>query len=286
MSFPPYSPTTTKQFNDAPLLASKNSANQAAYQNSLIESTPSATSDVTGVTLNFTGLTKDQISRPGARTLSYTSSGTLLAWDGGAGVDVHLDGTYTLVSSDGTKIKAVVVAGSLPVGNESDTIVVSSPIGLDDERVLYADGKFNSKVQSVPAVDQAGQISGQIMLGSMDVNTNRINKQPTNVTGVYLTLNTIAQSSQLVPGVHKVVFTASGTLLAVDGGTGVNIGAGGTFTLTAPDGTTVKAVVTAASLPIADQSDLAITVGSFPTQAKVINDPSLRASISAVYKAL
>lgn len=286
MTYPAYSGSTSQQFNDAPIKASANNANQLAYQQSLINSTPSAPVNVTGVTLNFTGLTIDQMTKPGGKTLTFTAAGTLLAWDGGAGVNVGGGGTFTLVGADGRKVKAVVVALSLPVGDESDTIVVSAPIGQDDKRIVYADGKFNQNMQSAPYVDVAGTKNGTFDTAMSDVNTNRLANQPVNITGVVLSLDGIALASQLAVGSHSLAFTAAGTLLAIDGGATVNIGAGGTFTLTAPNGGTVKAIVTAANLPVGDAADASIGVGAWPTQALVKEDKSLRASLSAVYGAL
>lgn len=286
MSYPPYSGSTSQQFNDAPIKASNNGVNQLAYQRSLINSTPGAAANVTGVTLNFTGLTIAQITKPGSKVLAFTAVGTLLSWDGGAGVNVGAGGTFTLTGADGRQVKAVVVALSLPVGNQSDNIVVSSPIGQDDKRIVYAEGKFNQKMQSAPYVDIAGTHAASFDTANMDVNTNLITKQPVNTTGVVLSLDGIALASQLVPGSHSLAFTAAGTLLAVDGGAGVNVGAGGTFTLTAPNGTTVKAIVTSANLPVGNTADAALTVTAFPAQALVKEDTSLRASLSAVYNAL
>lgn len=286
MSVPSYEGTTTNQFNSTPVKGANNNVNQAAYQLSLITSTPSQPVSVTGVVLAFTALTLAQKSLPGARNLVYTASGTLLAWDGGAGVNVGGGGTFTLVGADGRKVKAVVTALSLPVGDQSDIIVVSHPIGMDDKAVRYADARIEQNFQSVPAVTPAGVISGTIGLGFMNDNTNRIGKQPTNITGVRLSNTALAISAQLIPGVHSLAYTASGTLLAVDGGTGVNVGAGGTFTLTAPNGTTVKAIVTAASLPVGDQSDADILVTAFPNSSKTVEDTSYRNSVAGTYAAL
>jgi len=286
MSYPPYSGTTSKQFNDAPIKASNNGANQLAYQKSLIYSTPGLVTNVTGVVLNFTGLTLAQIPQPGANALVYTASGTLLSWNGGAGVNVGAGGTFVLTGQDGRVINAVVTAGSLPSGNQTDSIVVSSPINIDDKRVVYAEAGFNRIMQSAPWVDVNNTHAGTFDTVMSNVNTNKITKQPSNITGVVLSNDGIALGSQLVVGSHSLAYTASGTLLAVDGGTGVNVGAGGTFTLTAPNGSTVKAIVTAANLPVGNQSDSALTVTAFPTQALVKTDTSLRNSLAAVYNAL
>ncbi len=75
--------------------------------------------NVTGVTLSRSGG-----SRGGAYTLSYTSTGTTLAWGGGTAVDVSSDGNYTLTATDGSQIVATVTAASLPGANASDNMTL------------------------------------------------------------------------------------------------------------------------------------------------------------------
>ena len=74
--------------------------------------------------------------------------------------------------------------------------------------------------------------------------------QPVNITGV--TLSRIPASRG---GAYQLAYTSATTTLAYGGGTGVNVGAGGSFTLTASDGSQILASVAAASLPGADQTD-------------------------------
>jgi hypothetical protein len=74
--------------------------------------------------------------------------------------------------------------------------------------------------------------------------------QPAAVTGVALTRLPSSRG-----GTRALAYTAAGTLLAFGGGTGVNVGAGGEFVLTATDGAQILATVTAGSLPVGDQSD-------------------------------
>lgn len=70
-------------------------------------------------------------------TLSYTNSDTSLSWKSGsdalagAKVDVSSDGTYTLMSNDDNKfIIVTVTAASLPGSDQSDTIELSTPVGV------------------------------------------------------------------------------------------------------------------------------------------------------------
>lgn len=74
--------------------------------------------------------------------------------------------------------------------------------------------------------------------------------QPVNATGIALTRISTSRG-----GSYALAFTATGTTLAYGGGSAVNIGAGGTFTLTASDGSQIMATVTAGSLPVVDKSD-------------------------------
>lgn len=75
--------------------------------------------NITGVTIN--GM---QSGVPASASLSYTSAGTLLAWNGGTGVNVGAGGDFVLLGSAGStdRIAVTVSAGSLPGSNQSDTI--------------------------------------------------------------------------------------------------------------------------------------------------------------------
>lgn len=74
--------------------------------------------------------------------------------------------------------------------------------------------------------------------------------QPANVTGVALRRIPASRG-----GTRALAYTAAGTTLAFGGGSAVNVGAGGEFTLTATDGSQIVAAVTAGSLPVANASD-------------------------------
>ncbi len=73
--------------------------------------------NATGVAIHRTAL-----SVGGAKTLAFTAIGTTLSWGGGAAVNIGAGGAFTLVATDGSSISVNVVAGSLPVGNASDSI--------------------------------------------------------------------------------------------------------------------------------------------------------------------
>ena len=74
--------------------------------------------------------------------------------------------------------------------------------------------------------------------------------QPVTVTGV-----TVHRTALSAGGTKALAFTATGTLLAYGGGTAVNIGAGGDFTLVASNGSNIMVTVVAASLPVANASE-------------------------------
>lgn len=74
--------------------------------------------------------------------------------------------------------------------------------------------------------------------------------QPVNATGVVVHRTALSRG-----GSKTLAFTATGTTLAYGGGAAMNVGAGGDFTLTAADGSSIMVSVTAASLPVADKTD-------------------------------
>lgn len=73
--------------------------------------------NVTGVTVHRTA-----DSEGGTKSLSYTNSGTTLAWGGGSAIDVSADGDYVLTATDGSRIMVSVTAASLPGSDQSDNI--------------------------------------------------------------------------------------------------------------------------------------------------------------------
>lgn len=74
--------------------------------------------------------------------------------------------------------------------------------------------------------------------------------QPVNVTGVV-----VARLADTMGGGYPLAYTVATTTLTYGAGVGVNVAAGGTFTLAAADGSPIRVVVTAAALPVADASD-------------------------------
>lgn len=73
--------------------------------------------NVTGVTVHRTAN-----SEGGTKSLSFTATGTTLAWGGGSAVDVSADGDYVLTATDGSRIMVSVTAASLPGSDQSDNV--------------------------------------------------------------------------------------------------------------------------------------------------------------------
>ena len=73
--------------------------------------------NVTGVTVHRTAN-----SEGGTKSLSYTNSGTTLAWGGGTAVTVSASGDYILTATDGSRIMVTVTAASLPGTDQSDNV--------------------------------------------------------------------------------------------------------------------------------------------------------------------
>lgn len=97
---------------------------------------------------NISGVTIDGISQFGGlvaeeKTLEYTAVGDLITWDGGEAVNIFEDGTYTLYDSDDNNFMLItVVYGSLPVGDQSDTITVQEGVLADAITVLQLDDEL------------------------------------------------------------------------------------------------------------------------------------------------
>lgn len=81
-----------------------------------------APTNVTGVTLSAISDSND-----GDYALAYVHAAVTLGWGGGTALDA-VDGTFYLTATDGSRIKAVVVAASLPGSDKSDTITVAKNI--------------------------------------------------------------------------------------------------------------------------------------------------------------
>jgi hypothetical protein len=99
----------------------------------IVGRTATGVSNVTGVTI-----LDAPNSAIGNGTLAFTASGTLATWAGngasaGSSVNIGSTGRYILQDSSGGRLHISVVAGSLPVGNASDTITIASKVnGLFD----------------------------------------------------------------------------------------------------------------------------------------------------------
>lgn len=92
----------------------------------IVGRTTTGTSNVTGVTI-----LDAPNSAIGTGTLAYTASGTTATWAGngasaGSPINIGADGRYILQDTAGGRLHISVTAGSLPVGNQTDTITVAA----------------------------------------------------------------------------------------------------------------------------------------------------------------
>ena len=103
--------------------------------------TISGTTSFRGVTTNTSNITgvialdAPTTAAAGNGTLTFTATGTLLAWaengdTAGAGVDVSAGGMFTLASNNGQPLNVGVVAANLPAANQTDTITLGDTSGI------------------------------------------------------------------------------------------------------------------------------------------------------------
>ncbi len=171
--------------------------------------------------------------------------GILFALPVAAGAHIYA-GSLVSVNANGYVVPASDTAGHAFLGvarKEAD-----NSAGADGARNCegYMAGLFEMNSTGVTQADLAAEA---YVADDNTVGTGII-AQPVNVTGVVLERTPLSAG-----GAHALAFTAAGSLLAWGGGAGVAASADGVYTLTAPDGATIKAVVTFASLPVADQTD-------------------------------
>ena len=76
--------------------------------------------------VNVTGAIATRIAttRGGAYALAFTNATTLLSYGGGTGVDVSIDGDYTLMATDGSQLMVTITAASLPASDQSDNLTM------------------------------------------------------------------------------------------------------------------------------------------------------------------
>ena len=272
MAVPSFEPTVVSpQWNSNVKTPAQNLVVQLAQQQAIAYGyTTRLTATITGVTVSYVGLDPSVRLQPGEYLLSFIQSTKLISIGGGAGTDITADGTYTLTSPNGKQIKVICVSGSYPVANASDELVVTPGINKSNQQIIW-----NQLVTGAQFIQGT-----QFILPKFELNITGIS----NVTGVALNFNGLTSQQKLEIGTHSLVYTTAGTLLSIGGGAGVNVGAGGTFTLTSPDGTIVKAVVTAANLPGTNQTDT-VTVGQYPLGNLIVKDLTQKSALDSIYAA-
>lgn len=101
--------------------------------------------NISGVTIGAVSSTTAE----GTGTLTFTFVGLLLTWQApgevaGAPVAVGGGGAFVLTSGGGTAIAVTVIAGSLPVANQSDSIIITNLYSQDVARFTAVDGLHRS----------------------------------------------------------------------------------------------------------------------------------------------
>ncbi|MDH5543001.1 MAG: hypothetical protein OEY64_08575 [Nitrospinota bacterium] len=158
-----------------------------------------------------------------------------------------------------------IFAGSLVSANSAGYLVPSSDsssetfLGVarrfaDNSAGANGDVTCEGYLTGIFEVSTSAITQSEMLKDAFVVDDNSVGKgivaQPANVTGV-----TLARTALSTGGTRTLAFTATGTLLSYGGGTAVNVGTDGSYTLTATDGSNVIATVVSASLPGTDQSD-------------------------------
>ncbi len=136
----------------------------------------------------------------------------------------------------------------------SETFLGVSKKEADNSSGANGDVTCEGYLKGVFQMNCSGMTQADLMKEAYVVDDNTVGlgivAQPTNVTGVVLERTPISNG-----GTKSLAYTDSGTTLSWGGGTAVDVSSDGTYTLTATDGSTIKAEVTAASLPGSDASD-------------------------------
>lgn len=102
--------------------------------------------------INVTGVTITAVSAgtsEGTGTLTFTLAGTLLSWQApgeavGADVAVGAGGFFTLTSGSGSTLQVFVISASLPLGNQADSITITSLYSQVVARLTAVDGLHRS----------------------------------------------------------------------------------------------------------------------------------------------
>ncbi|MGK7346293.1 MAG: hypothetical protein ACNS63_10860 [Candidatus Nitrospinota bacterium M3_3B_026] len=171
--------------------------------------------------------------------------GTLFAHPVAAAAVIYA-GALVCLDSSGRAVPAADDA-SFAFAGKADERADNSTGAAGDVLVLgRREGVFEYNASGMTQADTGADVY------VVDDNTvgHGIAAQPVNVTGV--TLERVPMS---MGGSRQLAYTAASTSLSFGGGAAVDVSAGGSFVLTAADGSMILAKVTAASLPGTDQSD-------------------------------
>jgi len=125
---------------------------------------------------------------------------------------------------------------------------IDNSTGVDGDKVCegYMVGLFEMNSLGLNQTD----LAKDVFVADDNSVSSGIVAQPLNVTGV-----TLARIALSTGGTKALAYVNATNTLSYGGGTTVDVTAGGTFVLTASDGSNIEASVTTASLPVADASD-------------------------------
>ncbi len=124
----------------------------------------------------------------------------------------------------------------------------------DNSTGLNGDVTCEGYLKGVSQMNASGITQADLVKEAFVVDDNTIGlgvvAQPVNVTGV-----TVHRTANSEGGTKSLSYTNAGTTLSWGGGSAVTVSSDGDYILTATDGSRIMVTVTAASLPVADQSD-------------------------------
>ncbi len=159
----------------------------------------------------------------------------------------------------------VIYAGALTAVNSSGYAAPAA----DDSTLSFA-GKADTRTDNSTGANAGATVDGH-RSGVFEFNASGMTQADLNQDAYVVDDNTVGRGIAVPPanvtgvalkrlptsrgGTRQLAYTATGTTLAYGGGSAVNVGAGGEFTLTATDGSQILATVTAGSLPVGNQTD-------------------------------
>jgi hypothetical protein len=112
--------------------------------------------------------------------LSYTAAGTLLAWDGGGGVNVGAGGDFTLIDKNAHWwVRVRVQDWALPAGNQAETLVVTEQRMTDDQILAEIENATRTLEDAVQVYLEPTQVCTELLADYIHEHLGTL-QQPTN----------------------------------------------------------------------------------------------------------